>query len=1205
LKWEALFQIFIIVFSIFSVININPVAAQPVAEQKSCCEKTISGDFCTYAASDQCDPNFKSASTSCEQTSFCKLGCGFDLSEGRCYKNTPRATCNGRENCTWDDSAVCDVPNCQLGCCILSGEASFVTEARCKLETSRLPNVKMTFDASVQDEVSCINLAKSQDKGACVKEDGTCQFTTRETCNAQDLKLEQNATTLNPNFGFHSGMLCSNPLLGTKCAAQQYTGCLPDQDGVYWFDSCGNPENIYTSNKQNSFNNGYVLDKEKSCKLNGAYDKSCGNCEFAAGTLCGNAPNDEKPSYGQYTCIDLNCPDITKEPTVPSSQTPKKLGESWCAYDSLVGFGLDPIGSRHSRRLCINGQELIEACKDYREEMCIQGVQGQPPLGLQQTTKATGNYIEAACRNNRWQTCNDVKKKDDCENIAFRDCIWAATGEGKGTCMPFVPPGLKFWPEEVKDEKAAPPADAKATCNKANQECTVKWEKGGISGGWECVENCHCLKKNWLEAANDLCKAQGDCGAYVNYIGKATTEGLKENQPDFNIKEKDLAKFDSIFKPNDNDREKTFGNFFKKGFLPVFVIALASGIVTGALVTGSTFGAGFYSGATFLEATGAWIGAGGETFGSTAVTAFGAEAGSLTTTTATVSVAPEAAFPVGATIPQTAVYAEGIGGAALSPAEPLIADGLMVNAGTESIPVTAPVVPGATFLGTALMIINFIALAYLTYMLVDILFAKDRSETYTVTCNPWVAPTGGKDCEKCGKDGKPCSEYRCKSLGQLCRIVNDGTTEEKCINTHPNDVNSPTIKALKSVMDSRKKINEVLNKGFEIVEKIEPFSPVTLGIATNEPSICKFALNSSVDFNAMPHDFGDSLYLYNHSIIFSLPSELAEEQALKLTNGGNYQLFVRCQDANGNANDKDYYIRFGIKPGPDLTPPKIEITSIANNGFVPFNSSSTSLIAYTNEPSECRWDATDTDFENMQNNFVCSTKGFNTKSIYYGLYDCSTILEGIKDNQVNNYYFRCKDQPNEKDNSKRNINTESYKYTLIGTLPLVITNIGPVGEVFVNNPTLKVTTAGGAENGKAVCGYSTDGNINNAIDFFKTGSTLHEQPLDQLPAGNYNPYVTCVDKAGNIATKTTSFKVSVDLNAPIITQVYTKGSLLHLTMSEDTTCEYSTKGEFSFGSGTRMTGDNTKDHEAPLDSNIYYVRCKDIFNNLGSYKIYP
>src|SRR3989344_3489878 len=148
----------------------------------------------------------------------------------------------------------------------------------------------------------------------------------------------------------------------------------------------------------------------------------------------------------------------------------------------------------------------------------------------------------------------------------------------------------------------------------------------------------------------------------------------------------------------------------------------------------------------------------------------------------------------------------------------------------------------------------------------------------------------------------------------------------------------------------------------------------------------------------MPHDFGDSLYLYNHSIIFSLPSELAEEQALKLTNGGNYQLFVRCQDANGNANDKDYYIRFGIKPGPDLTAPKIEITSIANNGFIPFNTTETPLTIYTNEPSECKWSNTDTDFDNMQNAFTCTTRGFNIRSVYYGLYDCSTSLTGLKNN---------------------------------------------------------------------------------------------------------------------------------------------------------------------------------------------------------------
>src|SRR3989344_6432607 len=202
--------------------------------------------------------------------------------------------------------------------------------------------------------------------------------------------------------------------------------------------------------------------------------------------------------------------------------------------------------------------------------MCIQGVQGEPPLGLEETTTATGNYIEAACRNNRWESCTDIKNKKDCENIAFRDCIWAETGEattfnGKthvGICMPFVPPGLKFWPEQ-SEEDAAPPADAKATCNEANQECEVACEKGGVGGSWKCVQNCHCLEKPWLEAANDLCKAQGDCGAYVNYIGKGTLEGFKEDHPDLKITLKDLAKFDSIFHPSEADRQKTFGNFFK------------------------------------------------------------------------------------------------------------------------------------------------------------------------------------------------------------------------------------------------------------------------------------------------------------------------------------------------------------------------------------------------------------------------------------------------------------------------------------------------------------------------------------------------------------------------------------------------------------------------------------------------------------------
>src|SRR3989344_8271170 len=123
-----------------------------------------------------------------------------------------------------------------------------------------------------------------------------------------------------------------------------------------------------------------------------------------------------------------------------------------------------------------------------------------------------------ACRDNRWETCSAAQTEKDSNNIAFRDCLWAPSGIGTdGTCIPFVPPGLKFW-SEGSDANRVPTAEATSQCAKGNSKCTVTWEKGGLSSEWEWVSNCQCLEKGWLEASNELCKFQGDCGAYINYI---------------------------------------------------------------------------------------------------------------------------------------------------------------------------------------------------------------------------------------------------------------------------------------------------------------------------------------------------------------------------------------------------------------------------------------------------------------------------------------------------------------------------------------------------------------------------------------------------------------------------------------------------------------------------------------------------------------
>lgn len=1175
----AAFEIILMIVASFNVILIVPkVEAQPTLASltqtlnppsvKVCCERTTSGDFCQYTTDDQCDSKFRKASTSCEQTSFCKLGCGYDSIDGRCFKNTPRAGCEQKGNCTWLDDKSCNVPQCEKGCCVLGNECSFTTQAACKRETTLHQFVNMTFKEDIKSELECVNFCRSEERGACVFPDSTCKFTTRTECNSLVGEVQGNQTEkligVNPNGGFHPNMLCSNDNLGTECARQQKTACLPGKEEVYWIDSCGNPENIYDADKRRSFNNGFVLSKSGSCALNGANDPSCGNCDFIEGTLCGEADKKTKPTFGDFVCKDLSCK-VINESENQEAKGSKKLGESWCAYDGKVGFGLDTVGSRHFRRLCIDGQELTEPCKDFREEICMQGVQGEPPLGLQESVSVKGDFVEAACRQNRIKDCSVINDQRECENIQFRDCIWvpASVTNPAGSCIPFVPPGLKFWEGEAE---FAPELDASEVCGKASTRCKVSWVRGGgkrffgVGKDWQCVTNCQCLQDEWVTAVASVCRSLGDCGLKTNFIGAKGRGGFSEDAPG-----KDTGGFAISFGTNAKD-EYSFSNMFKKLALPAITIG-GSGLY--AMYLGGSFGA------AVSPFSGTWL----ATFPST-VSAAGAQAAIWPAT-------PELAAALGK---------EGAAEAATTALEK--GGGELAVQGGKSVSVGAA--GGASIFQT----LNTVMWIYTIYQLIDWLGKESKTEEYTAKCETWQPPFGGDDCERCGEDGKPCSEYRCESLGALCELVNKGTKEELCVNKHPNDVTSPVITANRAVLKGNLTITEEINKGYKINQKIPPFTPVALGITVNEPAQCKFALNTSVKFQEMVNFFGESLFRYNHTMTFQLPSELAEDQALILTNGGTYNVYVRCADASGNANNKDYYIQFSIEPGPDLTAPVIELTSINNRGFIPSNVTETSLSVYVNEPSECKWSKEDKEYDLMENNFACSTSGFDVSSIYHGMYECTTKLTGLEDKKDNAFFFRCKDQP-AKSEEKRNINTESYKFTLRGTQPLKITSIGPSGVLHDLSPVLIVSTSGGAENGRAVCGYSdSDVPITSMIEFLKTNSTSHEQPFVNMTSGEYPFFVKCQDVAGNLDQATTTFKVEVDIIPPRITQIYRDGSILHLETDEETTCEYSTTGTFGFGQGNPMTGTSNKIHEAKLDSRFYYIVCRDKFNNELNARVY-
>jgi hypothetical protein len=534
----------ILMISLLLISSFNLISAQTFTSNV-CCEKTKNGAWCQNTLANNCETGFRQTPTSCDATSFCKTGCCYDSQEGLCMENTPQKVCDDGGG-SWVDDTECSIPQCDLGCCVLGTQASFVTLTRCK-RLSGLFGLETNFRTDVGDEATCIAVAASQDEGACVFEidyQRTCRFTTRSECLKTEVGEGQTSET-----EFFKDYLCSAEELATNCGPSDETTCVKGKDEVYFTDTCGNPTNIYDAGKLND--KSYwkkVIDKSESCGYGrddgNAGSRSCGNCDYFGGSIC----SEGSASYGENVCQDLNCYNT-------ENGKDYKNGESWCIYDGNVGKGADSVGSRHFRHVCIAGEETIEPCADFRNEMCIQAdieVEG-------------GVFTEAACRVSRWADCLAQNEEDDCLNTDRRDCYWldgahftgltqttttsdsgsevfgggktggfegGVTGNvitgyaskeesgvqiGGGACLPNIPNGLKFWDE----------GDASSICSLGNSVCVVEYEKGLLDDDADPIKNKECLEDSYAKKMNEICYSLGDCGAYVNYVGRYTDDGAE------------------------------------------------------------------------------------------------------------------------------------------------------------------------------------------------------------------------------------------------------------------------------------------------------------------------------------------------------------------------------------------------------------------------------------------------------------------------------------------------------------------------------------------------------------------------------------------------------------------------------------------------------------------------------------------------------
>ncbi len=1187
--------------------------------QWGCCQETIFGNYCQDIPIDSCNElcSVECLPTKCEFSSTCKLGCCFDSEEGTCGLSSPQAACEGE----WYENKGCNIPECENACCVLGKETVFTTEQRCE-KLSSFYGLEFDYRQEITNEIACYSLAYQQDEGACLIEQGgerTCKFTTKSEC----ISLTGNANNFFKNY------LCSHPDINASCIRQSYTGCVEGREEVYWFDSCGNKENVYDSNKDASWNNGKKLGLNESCNPDSGNieNKDCGNCNYFLGSRCGLA-NELDIEHGEYICNNLNCKNAPYVVDALGNVLKNKdriNGESWCVYDSVIGSGKDIVGSRHFKYYCIDGKVEVEPCADFRQEICVES----------QIEEEENKISQASCVINKWRSCLDynvnAEKKGDkidykkvieqCSNNS--DCYVKELDFGKSynfyQCLPRYPPGLDL--EQRGDL-------AESVCSMGNFEC-IKVEVKTLTG-WDCVAGCDCDSKSYTQQMNDWCISLGDCGGYVNIIGGEDEAYSIDGAGKIN-----LNQYDKFVKPQEGniaepgDVSGYLGEIYSEADLELLELELLQegqefekkidlpakgiGLLTGigskifkvnSLIPGSHVGGpSSYPGGHIVKIPNPTLAAisnvlsgigAGALAGGIVAKIFGLKGQAATLTV----IGGAVAGGVAGVIAGKAIAAAASGGVAGGGIVGSIAVGVSNALGGGAIGSMGGVFAAGGLIGLAAAIIIMVVM--------KILGIGDTRETHVYfTCHPWQAPTGGDDCEVCNDAGlKSCSQYRCSSLGQACELINLGTEEEKCIWNNPDDKKVPEISPDYEFISEGYKYEEI-PEGLKLRQEngdcIEAYSSVEYGLLTDEVSQCKFDVSDS-EFDELEYYFGnDNVFREKHRTVFMSPGVEAFAAEFNLSYHyvldkiGDMKFYVKCQDVNGNKNMKSYLVDICIKSGPDLTPPYIRKTSPESNSFLVYNDTEKEIKIWANEPAECKWSYDDKDYDSMENEFSCENNLQDAELYGWPCYSTVRNLTQID----NNIYIKCKDKPW---SEERNTMQESFLLSLHSTInPLQIIRIKPNGTIIEGQEpvtqTLEVTTEGGSEAGLSSCSYSFTG-YENMIPFFNTFSTFHTQTFTLLTRGLHTIYIKCEDEAGNVAIKLHKFRIDIDRISPEINRVYKKSGKLYIHTTENSECKYDFDScYFNWENASRMTGIH-KEHSAEWNSQqIYYIKCKDIWDN--------
>ncbi len=521
--------------------------------------------------------------------------------------------------------------------------------------------------------------------------------------------------------------------------------------------------------------------------------------------------------------------------------------------------------------------------------------------------------------------------------------------------------------------------------------------------------------------------------------------------------------------------------------------------------------------------------------------------------------------------------------------------------------------PFATLLGVSSALGLGIAVAA-AVAITSWLFSSSTIEQGAVVyyCNQWQPVPGGQNCDLCNHQTVPCSLYQCKSLGQSCAFSQSNASNggaSFCYYQNPHDINPPIMTPNTNALTpgfiyQNSTAASPPDREVKIIYTndqagcVPAFSTVTFGVNTNEYAACKISFNRTDSYGNMATYIGGSGLNLNHTQVLKIPyinTSIGQSNVISA--------YVRCQDANGNADVGNFVFQMCVQKGPDLTPPVIDSTNILNNTALVSGVQNVSVNFNVNKPSYCRWSYDPgTEYDSMQNNMSCVNDTTQLNGVLDYTCAANLSLTSTTPGKKTYFYAKCRDMT-----PTQNTNTQDYVYALSSSQPLVIKSVSPNATTISNSGsitpvTITATTIGGVNNGNASCTYIDNNNPSaGGVPFANTPSYQSSTTVyDSTGAQSYN--ITCTDDAGNSDTKTINFNVNLDNTPPVVTRVYYNNGQMEITTNEQAMCEYMTGNncDYYFGQGTNISSSNGgKIHEFPWNTATdLSVKCEDAYGNL-------